>query len=166
MALARSRAVDGSVRIGQSLVLVLRMFPESMNERDKRNLGERYRHTSEVKQTLHQMALGRLGLRFEKARVWMAFWWPDRRYRDRGNYAHWKSLFDGLVECGILATDRSTHLDVPSVDMECDPVAPRSVIVIEPWGDERDGRRPSDLLAALSPADALERHRRGVAARA
>lgn len=99
----------------ESMMVTINGVPPSMNAFAGRNNVWEYRATKKkwtwAVKTACLASEGRPPQPWEKARVEITYFFPDRRRRDPDNYAG-KFVLDGLTRAGVIVDDDLKHISV------------------------------------------------------
>lgn len=110
-------------------------IPPSWNELQRQHRMQQNRLAREWHNTVGWAAKAARAPRYERARVTLRYWFPDRRRRDPDNYSG-KLVLDGLRAVGVLADDSFQHVQLRIEQAGVDRQRPRVEIVLEPWPEE------------------------------
>lgn len=113
--------------------LTIKDVPPSMNRFLGKTGGWEYRNAKKDWTDMVMWALKAQNIRlpkpYEKAHVFVTYYFPDRRRRDADNYSG-KLLMDGLTRGGIILDDDFKHVTL-HLDGNIDAKNPRTEIVVK-----------------------------------
>lgn len=116
---------------GKKIITVDEIPPSNNRYLGKGGQGRAFAYQAEKKRWawMIRAAAGRVDRPFQRARVVIKYYFPDRRRRDPDNYSG-KMILDGLVLAGVIEDDSFNHI-VLMLEADVDRKRPRTEIRVE-----------------------------------